>query len=101
MTIPHVPRRLSYLDGWRQFPQSCLGHHLQGVAVGVLIGSGEPALMMAGGLYALGYFAYQFGSAWRKDVTGKIDSPGLDVIDLTAPAGIVAAAMWAALRWLW
>ena len=50
--------------------------------------------MMAGSLYALGYFAYQFGSAWRKDVTGKIDSPGLDVIDLTAPAGIVAAATW-------
>ena len=83
------PRRRTYLDGWKRFPLSCLGHHIQGVICGIHIALGD-MLAVAALVYILGYVCYQFGSAWRKDVTGKIDSPGLDVIDLTVPAAVVA-----------
>ena len=83
--------RQTYLDGWRLFPWSCLGHHALGAVCGILVATGEVHLMAAGIVTMALYVAYQGLSVIRKK-----DSAGLDAADALygfLPATLVLEAV--------
>lgn len=86
--------RTSYAQGWKLYPFSMAGHHLQGAAaaVAVIYVATTPAIVAALVWTGL-YVAYQGLSVLRKS-----DSPGLDIADYMAgfvvgTAGAVAVPM--------
>ena len=72
----------------RHYPGSVLGHIAWGAAAG-LVGSRDP---VSGAVLLSGGYAYQFGSAWRKSETGRIDTVGLDAYDYPVGYAIGYAA---------
>ena len=71
--------RTSYLEGWRLYPLSMVGHHAQGAGIAYAAWQGTAPLIAMAGLWTTLYIAYQALSVLRKN-----DSPGLDIVDLMA-----------------
>ena len=84
-------QRETYVEGWKLYPVSMIGHHIQGVlvAMGILLGS--QAVLIASVSWMVLYVSYQGLSVPRKK-----DSPGLDIADFMAGFGfgLVAASIW-------
>lgn len=87
-------RRQTYAQGWTLYPMCALGHHVQGAiaAAAILLGSWNVVVLAC--VWTALYVAYQGLSVLRKS-----DSPGLDINDYIAGAGvgIALAALYAAL----
>ena len=64
----------AWFSRWKRYPGSCFGHIAWGALAGYVGGADGLALFMGG-------LAYQFGSGWRKQQAGEIDSVGLDSFD--------------------
>ena len=86
-------RRQTYVEGWTLYPVSMVGHHAQGLAVGVTVLLGSPSAQIAALLWAALYVSYQGLSVPR-----KMDSPGLDIADFMAGCG---AGLAGAIAWPW
>ena len=84
--------RTSYLQGWRLYPFSVIGHHAQGVGVAWVMYQGTGPLIALAASWTLLYVAYQGLSVLRKN-----DSPGLDIADFMA-GFLVGAVIVAALK---
>ena len=84
-------KRSSYFEGWRLYPGSMLGHHIQGVVAGVAIHAGDINDIAAGITLTVLYVVYQGYTRFRKG-----DSAGLDVADYIAgfAAGVAAHLVW-------
>ena len=80
------PVRQSYVDGWRQYPACCAGHHAQGYLAGVAVANGDPAIMAAAAVWSGLYVAYQALTRIRKG-----DAAGLDVLDFMVGMGAAFA----------
>lgn len=81
-------RRETYAQGWRLYPASFIGHHIQGaLAMGAIL-SGATEYMVAGCVWTAVYISYQSESRHRKQ-----DSPGLDIADYISGAGIGIVAV--------
>ena len=68
---------LSWLTRFRRHAASVLCHLAWGAYAGA-VGASDPvngAALLSGG------YAYQFGSAWRKAETSRVDTVGLDSFD--------------------
>ena len=75
---------IDWLRRFRHYPGSILGHIAWGAVAGA-VGYDSPVNGVA--LLSGGY-AYQFGSAWRKVNTSRIDTVGLDAWDYAVGYGI-------------
>ena len=64
----------AWLARFKIYPGSCIAHIAWGTGAGC-IGDVNGALLVFGG------WAYQFGSGWKKQQRGEIDSVGLDSFD--------------------
>ena len=82
--------RTTYVEGWKNYPFSAAGHHLQGTAAMVGIMEGSDRFLVLGVVWTALYLAYQGLSVLRKK-----DSPGLDVCDymVGAGAGIIGTVL--------
>ena len=87
----YVPRRTTYAEGWRLYPWSMAGHHVQGFIASVFMLSSAFSLNVWGTGLLILYVAYQATSVLRKK-----DSPGLDIADFMVGyfVGGVAFAIW-------
>ena len=89
MSSSDAAGRKTYLEGWRLYPLSMAGHHVQGAAAGAGAITGSPGLVATAALWTALYVAYQGLSVLR-----KADSPGLDIADYLAGFGAgVAGAL--------
>lgn len=87
--------RSKYVEGWRQYPKSAFGHHVQGAFAGLLTCVVKtPEALVVAGILALSYIAYQGLSVIKKK-----DAAGLDVMDFLVGFGLVAypCGLW----WAW
>ena len=88
-----MARRETYAQGWTLYPWSALGHHAQGAACAGAVLFGTPPVVAAALGWGALYVAYQGLSVLRKS-----DSPGLDIVDFMAGAGlgigVSAVATW-------
>ena len=66
-----------WFSRFRRYPGSVCGHIAWGALAGY-VGATDP---VSGTALLSGGYAYQFGSAWRKSESGRIDSVGLDAFD--------------------
>ena len=78
-----MAKRTTYAEGWELYPFSAAGHHVQGAIVMAAVLEGPPEAIVAGALWTGLYIAYQALSVLRKE-----DSPGLDIADFMAGAGV-------------
>lgn len=80
--------RKTYFQGWRLYPFSMAGHHVQGAGVAYAAWQGTAPLIALAALWAALYVAYQALSVLRKN-----DSPGLDIADFMAGFALCAVAL--------
>ena len=78
-----MKRRETYAQGFRLYPVSFLGHHVQGAGAAVAVLAGGPGAQIAAAIWTLLYIAYQGLTVIRKG-----DSAGLDVADYVAGFGV-------------
>lgn len=78
-----MKQRTSYLGGWKLYPFSMIGHHVQGFVVAFAVLSGVMNVTIAAILWTALYAAYQGLSVLRKK-----DSAGLDIADFIVGFGI-------------
>ena len=76
-------RRETYFEGWTLYPMCALGHHLQGALVVTALLYAEASWVLCALMWTVLYLAYQGLSVLRKQ-----DSPGLDIADFMAGAGL-------------
>ena len=81
-------KRTSYIGGWRAYPLSVIGHHVQGAMAAWLILTGG-VWAIAAVVWAAYYVAYQGLSAIRKK-----DAAGLDVADFIVGYVLCLAIQW-------
>ena len=73
----------SWLRRFKTHPKECLAHILWGAVAGCFPGVEGQALLVGG-------WVYQFGSGWRKQQQGRIDTVGMDCFDY--PLGYLITA---------
>ena len=83
-----VAGRKNYLDGWRLYPFSMVGHHVQGAIAGAVVLAASTQLVVTAVLWTVLYVCYQGLSVLRKD-----DSPGLDIADYMVGFGVGVVAI--------
>ena len=82
----------TWFNRWRTYPKSIAGHILQGVAAGIMVGSGSTELIIGGVSWMVGFWLYQFGSGLRKAInTNHTDTMGLDAFDFIV--GLIPAVV--------
>ena len=80
--------RTTYAAGWRLYPLSVVGHHVQGSMAAVAATVATPASITVAIIWTALYIAYQGLSVLRKE-----DSPGLDIADYLAGFGAGLAGL--------
>ena len=76
-------KRETYLEGWKLYPWCMLGHHAQGILVGIALIVGSMKAVIISLVWIALYITYQSLSVLRKK-----DSPGLDISDFMMGFGI-------------
>lgn len=78
-----MAKRTTYLEGWKLYPVSAFGHHVQGTLVSLGIVLAPINIVIIALFWTVLYISYQGLSVLRKE-----DSPGLDIADFMVGAGI-------------
>ena len=86
-----MAKRTTYLEGWKLYPVSAFGHHIQGTLVAIALMFAPLNIVTVSLLWTVLYISYQGLSVLRKE-----DSPGLDIADFMAGAGvgIIGSLIW-------